>query len=274
MLESQKKLYEQKADIIPNWRKINKNDLVNLYIQYENEPQLADGYMSAIICRYWGAISKYYTTSRNSVTVEECYDWLIRSILYAIQRRDWLDPNNKLYTDPNAPDKVINRVIISTRLGFFQGSNTHKRKSNYGTKSFEGMLEDNPESENEVMTSEDLPGEEGWWDIKNIVQNAFKKKDYVKALMVDTIAYYDVFDRERGEDGYWYSQFNPKKLSRHLRNAGEKYCQTFAETYGVQEGEVQQAVQECKDLSRTRLYTAIRRNLKVLAKSKELLLEE
>ena len=274
MLESQKKLYEQKADIIPNWRKMNKNDLVNLYIQHENEPRLADGYMSAIICRYWGAISKYYATSKNSVTVEECYNWLIRSILYAIQRRDWLDPNNKLYTDPNAPDKVINRVIISTRLGFFQSSNTYKRKSNYGTKSFERILEDNPESENEVMISEDPPGEEGWWDIKNIVQNAFKKKDYVKALMVDTIAYYDVFDRERGEDGYWYSQFNPKKLSRHLRNAREKYCQTFAETYGVQEREVQQAVQECKDLSRTRLYTAIRRNLKVLAKSKELLLEE
>lgn len=270
MLDSQKRLYEQKADLIPGWRKMSKNLLVNSYIQYEHDPKYADAYMSAIICRYWGAISKYYNSSKNSVTVEECYDWLIRSILYAIQRRDWLDPNNKLYTDPNAPDKVINRVIISTRLGFFQSSNTHKRKCNYGTKSFEGMLEENPESEDSILGNEDCQEEEGWWDIKNLVQKAFKEKDYVKALMVDSIVYYDVFDRERGADGYWYSQFNPKKLSRHLRNAGQRYCKTFAETYGVQEQEVQMAVQECKELSRTRLYTAIRRNLKALQKDKNI----
>lgn len=274
MLDSQKRLYEQKADLLSGWRTMNKNDLVNLYIQHEKDPKLADAYMSAIICRYWGAISKYWARSKNSVSVEDCYDWLIRSILYALQRRDWLDPNNKLYTDPNAPDKVINRIITSTRLGFFQSSNTHKRKSNYGTRSFEGMLEDNPETEGDCILMEDLQDEESWWDIKGLVQDAMKKKEYVKALMVDAIAYYDVFDREKGSDGKWYTQFNPKKLSRHLRNAPANYCKTFTEMYGTPKQEVQTALQTCKDLSRTRLYTAIKRNLKALARSKALLVEE
>lgn len=273
MLESYKKLYEQVANQIPNWKKMSKNDLINGYIDNEHDKKKADAYMSAIVCRYWNAISKYYSTSHNSVSIEDCYDWLIRSILYAIQRRPWRDPKNKLYTDPNGPDKVVNRVIISTRLGFFQSSNTHKRKCNFGNTSVEHLIEELGDAA-PLPISDDLHDAEGNLDIQALILNAFKNKEYLLAFMVDGIVNYDPFDRERGEDGFLYTQFNIRKLSRHLRALDGVYCKNFSNFFKLKEDDVRNAVQDCKNLSRTRMYTAIKKNLKLLKRSKAISLGE
>ena len=49
MLEEYKKLCKASADIIPNWEKIDKNKLCNLYIQNESNSELANAYLSGII---------------------------------------------------------------------------------------------------------------------------------------------------------------------------------------------------------------------------------
>lgn len=275
MLEKQKLIYEQRADnVVPGWRTANKNDLINKYLEYEHTDRvLADGYMSAIMCKYWRAIDRYYATSKNSVSVEECYDWLVRSVLYAIKRRPWIDPNNKLYTDPNGPDKVVNQVIKSTRLGFYQSSNTHKRKLNYGTASLDALMEDLGEAAPlpEVDNLHDMIWD---MDIRNFVQDAFKNQEYLLAFMVDGIVNYEVFDHERGQDGYMYSQFNPKRLSRHIRALSPKYCEQFSKVYGVETSDVVKAAQIVHDFSRVKLKNGLNRNMKLLGRTKALSLGE
>lgn len=275
MLEDHKKLFEQRADrVVPGWRRANKNDLINKYIENEHtNKELADGYMSAIMCRYWGAISRYYATSHNSVTVETCYDWLVRSILYAIQRRPWLVEGSNLYGDPTGPDKTVNQVIKSTRLGFYQSSNTHKRKCNFGNTSLDAMVE-------ELGEAAPLPEEDSCrdtpmsMDIQNFIQDAFKNKEYLLAFMVDGIINYEVFDHEIGSDGYTYSQFSPKRLARHVRSLSPNYCERFAQMYHLNEPDTEKAAESIKEISRLRLKTMMKRNMKLLGKTKALCLED
>jgi len=60
--------------------------------------------------------------------LEDTYQWVVDGILYALQHRKWLDPNNKLYTDPDGPDKVINRKIKCIRINHLISENRDKRK--------------------------------------------------------------------------------------------------------------------------------------------------
>ena len=143
ILEEYKAAHEKLASSIPGWKKMNKNDLINKYIEVENDPKLADVYMSAIICRYWWVIGKYFNTSKNAVKDYTIfYDWLVRGVMKAIKNRKWKDPENKLYTDKNGPDKVVNRCLISQRLEWFQHSNKKVRRLNYNLESLDKLQED------------------------------------------------------------------------------------------------------------------------------------
>ena len=268
MFESHKKMFEQHADlIVPGWRKINKNQLINKYIENEtSNKELAGGYISAILCKYWGAISKYYLKSHSSVGVETCYDWLIRSIFYAIKRRPWVDPNNKLYGDPNGPDKVVNQVIKSTRLGFYQSSNTHKRKCNYGNASLEAMVE-------EMGEAAPLPEDYSYKsfpvnvDLQNLIRSAFNSKEYLLAFMVDGIINYEVFDYWTDSKGRSYSQFSGKRLAKHVRSLSPKYCERFAQMYNLPEKETERAALAVHQTPRNKLKIMMARNMKILART-------
>lgn len=283
MLSTYKKTYEQCADslITENWRKMNKNTLVNKYIEIEKDEKLANAYMSAIIVRYWGALNKYWNSSYKVVDKMTCHDWLVQAIMRAIKHRKWKDPNNKLYNDPYAPDKVINRCIISERLIYFQGSNTAKRKNNYGVMSLTQLLEENSDPNNENYTSQNLlplynPKEldEGSISLSSLVDKAFDEKEYVLAFMVDGIINYDTFERFKDDEGKNYTEFSEKKLMRHLRALNSKYCETFAFNFNKHIDEVEKAVEECKQLTRPRLKTMVKRNMKKLYKKYEKILGE
>lgn len=275
MLESQKKMYEQKADsFLLGWRKANKNDLINEYIKYEHtNAELADAYISAILCRYWHNIGRYYSTSKGSVSVETCYDWLLRSVLYAIQRRPWLVPESNLYGDPAGPDKTVNQVIKSTRLGYYQYSNANVRKLNYGNASVEGLIETLGEAAPlpQVDSLKDIPMS---MDISNFIRDAFQNREYVLAFMVDGIVNYEVFDHIKEADGCTYMQFSPKRLTRHIRSLSKSYCEIFSDMYKIKESDVEKAAQSVKDTTRIRLKTAMKRNMKLLQTTKALSLKE
>ena len=276
MLNTYKKSYEECADlfITENWRKMNKNTLVNKYIEVENNPKLANAYMSAIICRYWGVLSKYYNSSYNSVDKFTCHEWLVGAILRAIKHRKWLDPNNKLYGDPNGPDKVINRCLASERLGFFQSSNTYKRKQNYGIESIDKIQEDNSESSQiPLYLPKDL--DEGTLSIHQLISNSFDNKDYITSFLIDGIINYDVFEPANSpKTKLDYSVFSEKKLLRHLRALSIQYIKDFADLFNKPIDEVKLAVQECTSLTRTKLKTAVNKSIKNLSKQYTKLLKE
>ena len=267
MLEACKKAHEEKADLYikEDWRKMNKNLLINKYVEVEKNPALADAYVSAIIVRYWGALSKYYNSSYKVVDAQTCYEWLVSAILWALRAKKWLEPGNKLVGDPNGPDKVINRCIISVRLGFFQSSNTDKRRRNYGLESLDAVAEDVTRSAS-IPSSVDEGLDEGTLSIVQLIENAFDDKDYITAFLVDGIVNYDVFEYERDDEGRVSSCFSRKKLLRHLRALDYNYCKTFAKEYNKPIEEIDLATKECASLSRTRLKTAVNRSMRNLSK--------
>ena len=131
MLEDTYKLYLESAKTIADWNKVSKSELVNKYIEYEtSNPELANDYMAAIICRYWPKIQRFYRTAYFSSSYEDIYDLLINSIMRAIKARRWLQKDSSIYNDPNGPDKAINRTMICERLNFLIYKNRSKRVSN------------------------------------------------------------------------------------------------------------------------------------------------
>lgn len=261
MLESYKKSYEDQADLYikENWREMNKNDLVNKYIEVEDNVTLANAYMCAIIYRYWNSLNNYCLKSCNSVSPEECYGWLLSAILWAVKHRKWKDPNNKLYNDPNGPDKVINRCIFSRRMGFYQSSNTYKRKRNFGLYSLESLMEDYGDavylpSPDKLSDSDESLG------IYNLTRNAFTNGDYVTAFIIDCIVYGDLFRSSRKK----HLRFNKQGLITRLHRLDTTYITRFASTYDLKEEDVEAAGKRCRELSKGKLITVVKRSFKKL----------
>lgn len=93
MLENEYASFRKRADAIPNWEKIDKNVLANLYLENEHDEVKREEYLSALVCRYWHNIGSQYNESKNSVNIEECYDWLLNALLRALKNRKWTDPH-------------------------------------------------------------------------------------------------------------------------------------------------------------------------------------
>lgn len=228
ILSNYYKSFEKTAEIIPNWNKQSKNDLLNAYIDHEDNKQLREAYMAAIMCKYWGAISKYYQSSYKSATKEDCFEWLTHAIMYALKHRKWRDPSNKLYNDPKAPDKVVNRCIASTRHIYYQAMNNDNKKLNFGLESLDNLEENDlsyliPASEesSDTMISNLF--------IKDIIKSKLNGKEdkILEGLILDGIINSDVFTLNEDK-----LSFNAKRLVKHLNHIDENYCRILSNTYG------------------------------------------
>ena len=176
MLEDIKKSYVKTANSsVPNWKELDVNTLCNLYIENEKDEVKKNGYFSAIVLKKWGYIGKHYINSKSSgFSIEQCYDMVLDAVMYILKMRKWLDPNNKLYGDKNAPDKCLNRCIFSARQRDYYLSNRDKRKYNYGNVSLEYIV-DNVGDHTDVLGDDfSYPNEDNNMFInvtlKNIVQ--------------------------------------------------------------------------------------------------------
>lgn len=94
----------------------------------EQDKGKSNSYFSAIVLKYWNKIYSLYANTYLTATPEDAYNWVIEGIMYALKNRKWKDPNNKLFTDPNGPDKVINRKIKCLRINHLTSQNRYKRK--------------------------------------------------------------------------------------------------------------------------------------------------
>ena len=97
MIEQNRIAYENSANFLPNWKTINKNELVNKYVEYEKKnKELAEHYLSAIICRYWHNIYKYYNKGSKLNPLEDYYEWVLEAILKCLNKKYWLNPKAKI----------------------------------------------------------------------------------------------------------------------------------------------------------------------------------
>ena len=215
MLDDIKKIYEESANLgVDNWRTRNKNDLVRGAIENKHTHYF-DSYISSIMLRYWGKMTAYYHKCKLVATPEDIHMWLTQAVMYAVNNHPWDDPKSSIFEDPNGPDKVINKVIESKRLTFYQQLNRYNRKINSLLLSLESLNEDMLDAYTPMCEDEHT------FIMDDLIIRAFQEKDYFFAFLVDAII----------TEGYKVGGKN-KKLVTHLRHL-EDHCDIFAGRYDL-----------------------------------------
>lgn len=265
MLDEIKKTYVQKADLIPGWRKKSKNELCNDYLLNENSP-LAESYLAAIIVKYWNKINKLYNKSKPAATYEDCYEWVVEAILYALKHRKWLDETSSIYQDPYGPDKVINRNSECRRLTFFQQLFRYNKKIAVNTLSI-NVIANNVEESERVNGYEKFIDDAAEIDVTemsvfNYIRSAFNKKEYVLAFVLDAII--SCKNPDEDFDGF------VRQLASILTKMPEEYASVFAREYGVDVEEVKNSLTYTKNIDSKKLYDMINVMLKRLKYDKEM----
>ena len=226
MLDEYKQLYKEKADLIKDWKKLTKSQLCEKYLDLKDtNSDLADSYLSAIIYSFWNvAVHNYYSQQVKEATELDCYNNLVDSILYALNSHVWLNENNSLYKDEKGPEKAINVVISSRKLNILGYNNMFKRRINKDSISLE-YLQEQPYYISSFGVHDNCDDDY----IESIIIDAFNRKEYFKAFMIDAIVYCDVFDVEN--DNFIFSE---KKLRKHLRHLEDSnYYIVFSNTYNI-----------------------------------------
>lgn len=194
MLEDIRQTYIRYADHVVGWKTMNKNDLINLYLEHENTEPERSYYFSALMCRYWSNVYKFYRTSKSTrLELSDFTSWLAEAFFVAFKYRRWKDPSSRLYTDPQAPDKVVNRCIYSTRMRYYQYYNMNKRRLNFQTDSIERQLETfgNMADVNKYLIAEDVIKEDEKW--KQLINHYLSIDNIFIAIILDLICFDDVF---------------------------------------------------------------------------------
>lgn len=254
-----KQIYERSADAIPNWRDIDKNELCRLYCANENNP-CGEAYLSALICKYWNNIYKYYNQSQGYATLEDCYDIVIDAIQNIIRRRPWEDEKSNLYGDKNAPDKAINRCIKTTWINSYIASMRDKRLCNTNNLHLESL--DAPVVDAiEYACADDVDTKDDDVMLSNLVRCLYNSGDYLGAFCADLIVHGNVFARDDG-----MSVFSDKKLIKYLHHITDNYIRVFSEEYNLPYDKVKKSAEYIVNQSTNSLREGIRISLDAMRK--------
>ena len=246
MLEDNKRLYEEVANaILTDWKSQNKNDLIRKAVEVGKNSYLYDGYISAIMYKYWNKIDSYYYRCKFVTTPEDIHTWLASSVLYAIEHHAWDDPEKGIYNDPNGPDKVVNRSMECRRLTFYQQLNRYNRKINSDVLSLDSLTEDYKDY---IMPSENKSVDIEYHDM---VSRYFESGEVVVSFILDAIMYEDIFS----------DTLEVKKLYAHLRKFDEVDSQIFAARYGLALDKVVEAITDLQSMSVMKFKKTVEYNL-------------
>lgn len=264
MLDEYRHSYEECADIIKEWRNKSVTDLCNSYITCD-DPNLTEGYLSAIICKYWNVISRsYYAQKFIIASPEDVYEWVLEGILNALNRRPWIDPSNSLYQDEEGPDKAIKVCIYSAKINFFNANNYDKRSIIKHSLSLDELIE-NTSDDYYLPCFDKSPFIEMYMYEK--VRKMFNEYDYFSAFLLDSIVSVDVFSDISHQRFY---ELSHRKLIKHLRHLSDRYCKIFSDTYGLDFIEVKKAAEFISNLDSNRMNRNIINLLFLLRQDKEL----
>lgn len=248
MLDEIKNIYQETADcLLPNWRDINKNELIKIASTLSNGPE-KDGYISAIMLNYWNKIVKYYYKCKMVASPEDIHSWLFIALSYALDNKPWENPESSIYGDKNGPDKVVNTAMESRRLTFYQQLNRNNRKINSNLLSLDTLTQ----SYNDMFVP--IYCDTYDYEVNEYVIDYFNKKDYFMAFLIDAILY----------EGVMTPDLNIKKLSAHFRKLDEIFCIRFSNKYKIKLDTVKKAVDELEKLSAYRFKNKVKYSLIVL----------
>lgn len=277
-------------ELSPKVRNADITQLANGYCDADEagDEDLRSKYFAALMVRYWFKIYDYDKSSKSSrLEIEDYTSWLYEALELAFSNRRWRDPNNKLYTDKNGPDKVINMCCSTVRLRHYYTYNLDKNKINYLTDSIDRQVElYGDAAEAAQITS----GSSNSSAIDTIISMLVKDNKILEAIIVDGICYQDTFkefktkynykDEETGEEDvtYRYShEFNQHMLINHLKALVQDdeevrsiFLNYFGNSYGIEKDQYEDALTIIESSNNQKLYTYIRKTLYELKNSKEI----
>lgn len=243
-----------------------------------NKSDLANEYFSALVIRFWGKIQKAYTKNKAALRVskEDCYDWVISSIMMACDKSARIWQKN---TNINA-QQAINQVF-STRfekMAYYE-SNLLKNKGAHITCSIDepiGSQDDDKGHTIGDLIADDTAEIEKEGDVTGFIQSLLDKDKVVEAIIFDNIAdpNKDVFkykkktiktknaDGEKVKYTKHTSEFWEFKLMKELNELDGNYKNYFLAKYKVSTGAVNAALDVIARANNQKKYRMLRAALK------------
>lgn len=242
MLEEVYKSYRALADEI-NWKSYDQNELFFEYLKHKNEP-IKDNFYAGIICRYWGYTGKLYLKVKKNIPFEECYDVLIDTINYLLEKHVWDNPESSLYKDPKGPEKAFHFVLKRQLSLLLASKNASKRKSNFNTLSIDELHEKYSDSSDGLFN---LVDSEQHYDLY----------DYIKTLPTS-------FDRVV-VDIICFSQWSSiNNIATKLKKIGPENFQYYNSLYEISEPDFNSALKYIEDISVKNLTKEVKKLLYTL----------
>ena len=243
-----------------------------------NKSDLANEYFSALVLRFWCKIQKAYTKNKAALRVskEDCYDWVISSIMMACDKsaRIWQKNSNI-----NA-QQAINQVF-STRfekMAYYE-SNLLKNKGAHVTCSLDEPIGNQDDDKGHTIgdfIADEANEIEKEGDVTGFIQSLLDKDKVVEAIIFDNIADpdKDVFkykkktikttnaDGEKVKYIKHTSEFWEFKLIKELNELDGNYKNYFLAKYRVSTGAVNAALDVLARANNQKKYRMLRAVLK------------
>ena len=281
-------------------------------VEVEHQEELRSAYHSALMLRYWYKIFEWAQNSSSlNLDYTEFANWLVDSLYVAFYYRVWrweneavvrhgrfvewrkdndgnLIPNKYYYiSDPNAPDKIINRCCGSMRGRVYQYYNKDKRKAGVQMYSLDSMVDENGDS---ALDYAGCVSESSAYEPNAtyyLVKEFLKRNEGIEALIVDGIANHDSFkviketrcEYETGADGNEVcikhkaarAEFSPRMLVKHLNLISPAMMHDFCSQYSVPIATGEEIYNKLKTMSNNKLYKCIEKTLQEIKQTPQLL---
>lgn len=262
MLSEYHKLYGRHANGIKGWKKLSKSELCYKYIENLGKNNYkAECYLSALIYKMLPkAISYFRDQPYQFFSEEDCYDVVINSILYVLEKRVWEKDDSSLYDKENAPEIALNTRIKTQFINESITKQYYKRKANTESISLTTMEDDF--SEGYLTPTVDYNINTGCY-LKVLISNLFNQGETLKAVVLDCILHENVFTKNSD------NEFCDYKLIHRIETLDKDYCKLFSEEYDVNVNDVEKSVGTIKSSKRSVLELSIYKVISEFSRSKD-----
>lgn len=276
--------YIRSAEGLGDYKSMTKTELANGYCDADDahDEVKKNQYFSALMVRYW---FKVYDFSRNSeftrLELEDYASWVSEALAIGLKYRRWRDPSHPLSKDPDAPDKVFNRALFSTRKRWFMYLNKNKRKINFVADSIERQIEIFEDAA-DVLTEHvtDIGVKSASY---SIVQTYINNDKLLEALIIDAIAHQDTFNQKlngikKVQDGegthevrQYSHELNGRKIIKLLNEMDRGYIEYLESTYRINKDKLTNLIVEISKIPNFKLYKYIESTISSMRNNKALI---
>lgn len=265
MLKETYDTYVKYASGLGDYQAISKTDLANGYCDAEesHDEIKMNQYYAALVLRYWYKIYEWNSTSKSSkLEIEEFSSWICDALNIAFRYKSWRNPKDKLYHDPNGPDKVINRCLFSIRNYYYQQFNKDKRKLNYTCDSIENQVDGFGDSADAICSGATTESLDSTYTCKDVIQYLINNSKLVEAIVLDGICFQDSI-----KDG----EINRHKLIKHMLGSNcSSYKEYFIKNYVVDEKQFNEVMDTISKMPNQKANKCVKKTLCLLQQDKEI----